>query len=122
MTLSAASITIARTHTVTHDTSPAILAAVNAAISAGGGTVYIPPVSGFQTVYPINSTLVLPASGGNYVRLLFNGVVTLFQSVVIGSLYTIEGLPGSGGFNNTASFANATSCLFRSFAPPSVCR
>ncbi len=119
LTLAASAITTATSQTVVHDTAPAILAAVNAAINAGGGTVYIPPVSGFQTVYPINSTLVLPASGGNYVRLLFNGGVTLFQSVVIGSLYTIEGLPGSGGFNNTASFGDAPYVAFGSFTTPS---
>src|SRR5260370_18201721 len=83
LTLAASAITTATSQTVVHDTSPAILAAVNAAISAGGGTVYIPPVSGFQTVYPINSTLVLPASGGNYVRLLFNLGVPLFPSLPI---------------------------------------
>src|SRR5712692_667070 len=119
LTLAASAITSATSQTVSHDTSPAILAAVNAAISAGGGTVYIPPVSGFQTIYPINSTLVLPASGGNYVRLLFNGGVYLFQSVVMGSLYAIEGLPGSGGFNQNAAFGDASYVAFGSFTTPS---
>ncbi len=76
-------------------------------------------MSGFQTIYPINSTLVLPASGGSYVRLLFNGGVTLFQSVVIGSFYTIEGLPGSGSFNNTGSFGDAPYAVFGSLTTPS---
>jgi hypothetical protein len=76
-------------------------------------------VSGFQTVYPINSTLVLPSSGGAYVRLLFSGGVTLFQSVVIGSFYAIEGLPGSGSFNNTGSFGNAPYVVFGTVTTPS---
>jgi hypothetical protein len=121
LTLAASATTTATGQTVSHDTSPAILAAVNAAIANGGGTVYIPPVteSSNNLVYPINSTLVLPSSGGNYIRLLFNGGVFLFQSVVLGSSYAIEGIPGSGSFGANGAFGDAPYVVFATNTTPS---
>jgi hypothetical protein len=119
LTLAVAATTTATSQTVLHDSAPAILAAVNAAIANGGGTVYLPPAaeSGNQITYLINSALVLPNSSSNYVRLVFNGGVEQSQPIVMNSNYSIEGIPGSGSFNQVPAFGTSTYSIFGGVTP-----
>ena len=84
---------------VLHDNSVNLLNAVATAINSGGGTVYFATTAtGSVDVYPFNAVTPLNTpTNGKQVRLLINGIASINLPFVIGSSYTIEGLPKNAG-------------------------
>lgn len=71
-----------------HDDTPAILAAVSAAIAGEIHVVEFPPTSPF---YQIGSPLVLPRSTSSWIRLHLDGPVNLGATVTVEGFYSIYG-------------------------------
>jgi hypothetical protein len=71
-----------------HDDSPAILAAVNAAISGQIRTVEFPPTAGY---YHLASPLNLPTHSTGWIRLCLDGPLSLSATLTVESFYSIYG-------------------------------
>ena len=97
LTLASAAISAASTTFIFHDNSTNLVNAVNAAINAGGGTVYFPATQSRYDGYPFNAVTQLTTDGLTQVRLLFDESPALNQPLVLGSSFTIEGLPKNSG-------------------------
>ncbi len=82
----------------TTNDSPAFQAAYNAAIAAGGGTVYIPPAAG-SSCYLLNTAINM-TNDGHYVRMIGTGGIGVLQT---GSAGLICGNTGGIVFDITFS-------------------
>jgi len=129
LTLAAAAGTSVSGVAVSHDNTPALLAAATAATNHGGGTVYIPsfPNSGGGPVYWGFNSLAdftqITLSNSNYLTILVNGYVGLNQPWNLRSNMKIEGLtkrnssfmyPGGamiGGAAQPVLYANTKSSI-----------
>jgi hypothetical protein len=84
--------------TVLHDNTPALMAAMSAAVNQMGGTVYIPstPNNGSSpTFWAFNSLAnftTLPTTNLNYLTVLVNGSLALSQPWVLRGNMKIEGM------------------------------
>ena len=84
--------------TVLHDNTPALLAALSAAVNQMGGTVYIPstPNNGSTPTYWVFNSLAnfttIPGTNLNYLTILVNGSLALNQPWVLRGNMKIEGM------------------------------
>jgi len=102
--------------TVLHDNSTALLAAMSAAASHSGGTVYIPSFGPGVIFWSFNSSTdmtTVSAANSNYITILVNGNVILNQPWILRSNLNIQGMttrnssfmyPGGAHFGSFSAY------------------
>jgi hypothetical protein len=101
---------------VLHDNSSALLAAMSAAASYSGGTVYIPSFGPGRIFWSFNSSTDMnsvSAANSNYITILVNGNVLLNQPWILRSNLKIQGMttrnsnfmyPGGANFGSSSAY------------------
>lgn len=107
LTLAANASTTATSQTVKHDDGPALVAAINAAVANGGGTVYLPPAgvplfSG-GTTFQFNSTFTLPTAA-RFMSILLGGGMNINETIIGASNYSFRNVLGGSSAAGGAQF------------------
>lgn len=98
LTLANTAATSVSSAAVLHDSSLALLAAMNAAVSQVGGTVYVPSTAGggFWAFNSSTDMTSVSGSNSNYITILINGNVGLAQPWILRSNLNIQGMTKRG--------------------------